>query len=206
MSLVVSLFVLIACHCNSLWLHAAILDLFRPFLNDDSRLRTFSSKENTPDAAYESSVAQLKSLIVDYRSRYSSSNHTMVWHSALLYMANAMLRSKDEDRIAYFLICVYSYQALRQSFRVSEAIVGALLSMGMRNGDISPTFAREIIGDLKRRAPPGEDNDGEEIRATFMADLDQSMTDPEESTAENLAAKFEDTAMITDYTNVFDGN
>lgn len=193
---------------RSLWLHSAILDIFRPFLQGTAphkrRLRTFAPPNNTPDAAYEASVEQLKQLIVIYRSGYSSSHYTIVWQTSLLYTANAMLHSADEDRLTYFLICLYSYEGMRQSFRVTEAIVRALLSMGMQNGVITGPLARRVLQDLQLRAPKDRDSDGETIRAPFIADLDQAVLAPDSATVEAHAAQFDENAMLRDYTSLFD--
>lgn len=193
---------------NSLWLHSAILDIFRPFLQGDAprrrRLRTFAPPMNTPDAAYAASVEQLKRLIVTYRTKYSASHYTIIWQTSLLYTANAMLHSKEEDRLTYFLICLYSYADLRQSFRVTEAIVRALLSMGMQNGVITGPVARRVLRDLRSAAPQAGDDADEMIRAPFIADLDHAVTAPESATVEAHAAQFEENAMLRDYTSLFD--
>ncbi|KAL6917065.1 hypothetical protein FSST1_008560 [Fusarium sambucinum] len=40
-----------------------------------------------------------------------------------------------------------------------------------------------------------------DIRAMFMADLNLSMTDPEEASVESLANKFEDIALFREFTS-----
>jgi hypothetical protein len=46
----------------------------------------------------------------------------------------------------------------------------------------------------------------EDIRATFMADLNLAMTDPEEATVERLADRFEDIALFREFTNQEDSS
>ena len=117
-------------------MHSAILDIFRPFLQvneqhlSTKRLKTFPSSSCTPEAAYSASVHQLKQRIITYRSKYTS-NYAIVGQTALLYAANAMLQSTDEDRLEYFHICIYSFQGLQQGSRVTAAIVKVLLSMAV---------------------------------------------------------------------------
>ncbi|KAK7421280.1 hypothetical protein QQZ08_009996 [Neonectria magnoliae] len=189
-----------------IWLHAAILDIFRPFLcrpgQPTLQLKTFSSPKSSPDHIYAASVNQLKRLVIVYRMSYESSGFTIVWHTALLYVANAVLQSPDDGEwLFYFLLCLYGYQGLRRCYPVVEAIAGALLSMAMRNGHMSSRVARRIMTELKgkslRRVP-------REIRAPFMADLDLAMSDPSAATAEKLAGMFEENALMVDFTNVFD--
>ncbi|PNP52481.1 hypothetical protein THARTR1_06949 [Trichoderma harzianum] len=189
-----------------LWLHAAILDIFRPFLQSPGakklRVMTFSSSGSTPDAIFAASVQQLKRLIIIYRFNYTSSAYTILWHTALLYVANALLRTKGEsDWLFYFLLCLYGYEGLRPSYRVAEAVAGGLLSMAMRSGDISSDEARQVMAHLQER---GQELDSSEIRATFMVDLDLAMSDPGAATAETLAYSFDDTAMMMDYTTIFE--
>ncbi|KAH6683726.1 hypothetical protein F5X68DRAFT_171961 [Plectosphaerella plurivora] len=186
-----------------IWFHAAILDIFRPFIRHQrrkqSRLKTFSSSQSSPDAAYKASVDQLKRLIIIYRSNYTSSAYTMLWHTALIYVANAVLQDKqDPEWRFYFLLCIYGYESLRRSYRLAEAIGRGLLSMTLRNGDISSREARQILQHLQERGLSGASGD---IRATFMVDLDLAMTDPDEAKVESLAHRFEEMALFQEFTN-----
>lgn len=158
---------------------------------------------STPDAVFAASVNQLKRLIIIYRFNYKSSAYSIIWHTALLYLANAMLQSTDaEDWLVYFLVCLYGYEGLRKSFRVAEVIVKGLLSMALRNGDMSGGHARRILAELQKNGL--HDQVREEIRATFMVDLNLAMSQPGEATAEQLAGTFEDNALIMELTNVFE--
>ncbi|KAL2201605.1 hypothetical protein CC79DRAFT_1281978 [Sarocladium strictum] len=193
-----------------LWLHSAVLDIFRPFRQARSKatpkvkLRTFSAFDSTPDAAYNASVRQLKHLIVTYRSTHASSNYTIIWQTALLYTGSAMLRSADDDRLEYFLICLRSFQSLRRSFRVTEVLAKALLSKAIQQADISTSLASKILDDLRTTAPAGEEaaTSGGLIRAPFKANLDVEGMDSE-YTMEQLAGQFEESIWIERYTNIF---
>ncbi|KAM0277777.1 hypothetical protein ACHAQH_005570 [Verticillium albo-atrum] len=184
-----------------LWFHAAILDIFRPFLQNSNtqqlRLATFSSRQSSAEAAFKASVNQLKRLIIVYRSEYQSSAYTILWHTALIYVANAVLKDTgDPEWRFYFLHCVYGYETLRKSYRLAEAIGRALLSMTLRNGDISGLEARTILQQLKQR---GLDHPSGDIRATFMGDLELALTNPGEAKVENLAGQFEDVALFQEF-------
>lgn len=78
----------------------------------------------------------------------------------------------------------------------------ALLSMAMQQGIITGTLARRVLADLKAQAPEGEQ--GEMIRAPFMANLELAMSDPELATVEQLAKQFDESIDIGDYTILFD--
>lgn len=97
-------------------------------------------------------------------------------------------------RRLYFLLCIYGYESLRRPFRVSEAIGISLLSMTLRDdADISADEARRLLLALKSR---GLGSISGEVRATFMADLELAMSDPEAARVENLAGSFEDSTYM----------
>ncbi|EXU95357.1 Zn(2)-Cys(6) zinc finger domain protein [Metarhizium robertsii] len=196
-----------------LWFHAAVLDIFRPFINDTSHgdrcLTTFNTSSYTPNAICERSTTRLKRLIVNYHLNYTSSSFTILWHTALIYVANAVFNSnKDEDWYSYLLLCLYGYQRLSRSWRLAEAISKGLLSMALRNGDISShnvtissASARRILLHFENRSP---DRIAGGIRATFMVDLRRALSEPSSSTVEYLADQFEDNLMLREYTTLFD--
>ncbi|KAG6033027.1 hypothetical protein E4U40_005654 [Claviceps sp. LM458 group G5] len=192
-----------------IWFHACILDLFRPFIGRGhlryQRLRTFASNTCSPSAICETSTAQLKKLIVNYRQNYESSNVTILWHTALIYVANAILETnpKDKDWYTYLLHCLYGYKSLSQSWRVAKSITRGLLSLTIRKGGMSSEKASQILRDLENNDThqmPGE------IRATFMLDLDRALSEPDTATVEYLANQFEDNVIMERYTNLFDKN
>ncbi|KAG6032767.1 hypothetical protein E4U41_007141 [Claviceps citrina] len=192
-----------------IWFHACVLDLFRPFMgrgsDKDHRLRTFASNTCTTSAIYETSTTQLKRLMINFQLNYTSSNFTILWHTALIYVANAMLEAnpKEEDWHTYLLFCLHGYERLSRSWRVAKSISKALLSLTLRKGGISSEKARQMLQDLEGNhveQMPGE------IRATFMMDLERAVSEPNTATVEYLANQFEDNLIIEKYTNMFDGD
>ncbi|KAK8005239.1 hypothetical protein PG990_011276 [Apiospora arundinis] len=185
-----------------IWIHAVVLDLFRPFVKEPglrhTKLKTFSARQCSPRAAFDASVEQLKHLIIDYRTSYESSAYTILWHTALMYVANAVLVSKDADWRVYFLLCIYGYESLNRPFRVSEAIGTSLLTMTLRNSDITIEEARGLLVELKERGLADLQSEGT-IRATFMGDLELAMSDPEAARVENLANSFEDMVSFREF-------
>ncbi|KAH7185701.1 uncharacterized protein B0J16DRAFT_355954 [Fusarium flagelliforme] len=188
-----------------IWLQVGILNVLRPFTvrARDSpkplRLRTFPCRRSSPDAAYKASVNQLKRLVVVYRENYSCASYTMLWHTALIHVANAILGdTRDPAWRFYLFFCVQTYGDLRRSFRFAETIGRSILSMTLQQGDISADEARKLMEQFEenRLSNPTDD-----IRATFMADLNLAMTDPEGATVESLSDKFEDIALFQEFTN-----
>ncbi|KAK8013763.1 hypothetical protein PG991_009356 [Apiospora marii] len=186
-----------------MWFHAAILDIFRPFLkrNEDEnlRLRTFSAVDRTPLAAYMASVNQLKHLIVHFRSNYEASTCTLLWHTAMTYVANAMLRdSQDPEWYQYLLLCLYGYETLRRPFRVAEAIGRALLTMMLRDKKITSAEAHGVLRHIEER---GLSYSKHELRAPFMGDLELAQIDSAGAAMEKLAGDFEDMALFREFIN-----
>lgn len=192
---------------DSIWLHAAILDIFRPIVGRDvsqrPRLKTFTASDSSPDAAYAASVSQLKHLVVEYRSKSAASTYSILCHTGLLYLANAMLKDTgDPEWRLYLLLCIYGYESLSRPYRISEVIVQGLLSMTMRETNMSGTEAQKIINEIKEgRLSNVTDDFEDKIRATFMVDMDLSLQNPEEARAENLAEKFDSLALFQDFLN-----
>ena len=190
----------------SMWFHAAVLDLFRPFSGMPTQmkrsLRTFTSSNSSIEAVCRSSINQLKQLIFIYYRRHKFSVHTVLWHTALVYVANAVLRdTTDEAWNSFFLVCLYGYEGLRRSWRVAEIITKGLLSMALRNGNITTALARRILDKVQMSNLTDVES---ELRGTFMVDLDLSMSDPRSATVDEIAGAFEANALLRDCTTIFD--
>ncbi|KAI1418772.1 hypothetical protein F5Y12DRAFT_468188 [Xylaria sp. FL1777] len=188
---------------HSIWLHTAILDMWQPFIYKEReevpQLKTFSARDSTADAAYTASVNQLKHLIVEYRSKHATSTYSILWHNGLIYLANAMLRCTDPEWHLYLLLCIYGYERLNRTYRMSEVVAQGLLSMTMRDTDMKGSEAYKIMEELKERGLIHVQEDLEaKIRATFMVDLNLALTNPEAARAENMANEFIDMVTFQD--------
>lgn len=182
-----------------------MLDIFRPIIRNDFKsnqpFSTFNGGGYTPESIYLRSTAQLKRLVVNYRLNYPSSCFSNLWHTALIYMENAILDDEhDENWYYYMLLCFYGYQRPSKSWRVARAISKGLLSMALKKGRMTGNSARQLLRDLDR---PDGDAALQDIRATFMLDLSKAGI-PGSSTAEHLAESFDANADMQDYTYVFD--
>ena len=159
---------------------------------------TFSAWNSSPGAAFAASVNQLKSLIVEYRTNYMASAYSILWHSGLIYLANGILQdTSDPEWRLYFLLCIYAYESLGRPYRISEMVAQGLLSMSLRDTNITAAEARKIMDDLRERGLDHvKKNMEEEIRGTFMVDLTLALKDPFEATAENMAKQFDSLALF----------
>ncbi|KAK1975574.1 hypothetical protein LZ30DRAFT_754028 [Colletotrichum cereale] len=185
--------------CLTIYHHLAIMDLFRPLLRHNGtpwqRLPTFESEESTPDAVYAASVKQLKRIVLFYRHNHPASSYSFFWHSALLYLANAMLTEAKvpghaPDWPFYLRFCIACYQTLYTGFRLAKGITLSLLSMALENGamDIPQTRAIRMNLELRGRHHLIPD----QVPVYWVVDLDLAVTDPSAAQAENLVQRFQE--------------
>ncbi|KAL0778969.1 hypothetical protein CaCOL14_003453 [Colletotrichum acutatum] len=190
-----------------IWFHAAVLDIFRPFVHgsqrDRSRVLSFSEQHLSPDDAFGTSVRQLKQLVINYRCYHESSTYTMLWQTALIYVANAVLHdTHDPEWRFYFLACINAYEGLRKSYRVAELISRALLTMALRGGCMTVSEANTL--EVQMMEAGGRHLKDDDVRATFMVDLDLAMLNPEAARVEVLAKRFNEIVLFRDLTTVDD--
>ncbi|RSM00867.1 hypothetical protein CDV31_011620 [Fusarium ambrosium] len=186
-----------------IYFHAIVTDIFRPLLTEAEvskplRLGSFSAPQATPEAAYLASVNQLKRLLLMYRLNFRTAMFSVVWQTALIYVANAMMRelktSSNEWRY-YLHLCMAGLEDLYASFRVFGSIAKAVLGVAIEHGALRTSEARRITNELEELGrhhtvakPLG---DGREV-ANWIIDLDLAVTDPEAAQGSNLAEKFQE--------------
>ncbi|RYP17053.1 hypothetical protein DL765_004752 [Monosporascus sp. GIB2] len=165
------------------------------------QMATFSAWDSSPDAAFAASVNQLKTLIVEYRTNYMASAYSILWHSGLMYLTNAILQdTSDPEWRLYFLLCIYGYESLSRPYRVSEVIAQGLLSMTLRDTNMSASEARKIMEDLHECGLDHvKKNMEEEVRATFVLDQTLALSDSAGATVENMAEAFDSFAIFQDF-------
>lgn len=158
----------------SIQLHAAILDLFRPFLcsatEQPLKLARFSAENKTAEHLCLASTNQLKHHILTIRSQHSSATTSFLWHNALLYVANSCLSfgslkasderidsqgleasglAEDPHRRLWYMACIDGYRALAPQFQIVNGIVQGLLSMGIRDGLLSRAEGKAIMNGMR---------------------------------------------------------
>ncbi|KAI1259243.1 hypothetical protein F5Y18DRAFT_314482 [Xylariaceae sp. FL1019] len=189
-----------------IWLHAAILDMFKPFVNDPvlraRRLQTFTAGDSTPDILCKASLEQLKRLVIKYRTRHIESTYSILWHTGLIYLANGVLSLGDPDWHLYLLLCIYAYERLNRPYRIAEVVTQGLLAVALRDTDMTSNEAKQLMLELREHGLERVKGDLRgQLRATFMVDLDLALANPEAAMAENLANNFEELAIFQDLIN-----
>jgi hypothetical protein len=123
----------------------------------------------------------------------------MLWHTALIHIANAILGdTKDPTWRFYLFFCIQCYGHLRQAYRFAETIGRSILSMALQQGNLSAREARPLMDHFEENRLS---NPSEEIRVTFMVDLNLAMTHATEASVESLADRFDDIALFREFTN-----
>ncbi|KAG6002674.1 hypothetical protein E4U43_001078 [Claviceps pusilla] len=120
-----------------IWYHTVILDVWRSFLprNRKGNLQSFSSPDNTPVAAYNASIRQLKRLVYQFRKSYEATNLSILVTPGYLYLVNEVFRNcAAPDAQFYFLLATHGYLAIGPWCRGISGIAKALLSFGDRMG------------------------------------------------------------------------
>ena len=141
-------------------------------------------------------------MITVYRLDYELSAYSILWHTALIYVTNAILNDETQDNRSFDLLsCIYAYESLARSWRVAAVIAKGLLSLAMQKSEMSSRTARRILHDLENGRL---DQFSGEIRATFMADLNLALSNPSSATVEHLAKQFEANVLLKEYTTVLD--
>ncbi|KZL85252.1 c6 transcription factor [Colletotrichum incanum] len=195
-----------------IYLHAFVLDLFRPLIQHGDamrvRLESFTSQQASPEAVCLASATQLGRIAITYLQKCSSASHSFLWSTALLYFANAALRelahvTENSEKLADLRTCILGYQRLQRPFRISQGIIRSLLSMALREGLLASSEARAIIKDSNEKAKHHRGQD--EVQAPFVVDLDLATVNPEAAHVERLAAEFEELAIFNEFTVITSG-
>ncbi|KAK1622906.1 hypothetical protein BDP81DRAFT_333214 [Colletotrichum phormii] len=188
------------------YFHAVVTDLFRPFLATEyksQRLYSFSTHYATPEAVYASSVTQLKRLLLLYRLRYKSANYSVLWQTAVVYVANAMISEGGMTLRAdgqpgnewkfYLDVCLAGLEDLYASFPVFGSIAQGMVGMALRHSAIRTNKATSVLTQLdeieRRHASIKGMTDKTEAR--WIIDLDLATTDFEGAQARNLVEELQ---------------
>jgi hypothetical protein len=98
---------------------------------------------------FTASLNQLKHLVVVFRHTFPRASCAILWHIALLHVANwALHNTTDPQWQSYFTLCLDSYTDLFTGFRISSEIAKSLLSIGLRLGVVQPAEARGLMDQM----------------------------------------------------------
>ena len=171
---------------SSILYHSMVLQLFRPFLGRQLRLRSFTADDSMPETVIEASLDQLKALAVTYHRSQPSAAYTILWHIALINIGSSVLSNAGHpDWHFFFLLCINAYQDLSKCFRVAAGFMQGLLWLATRSGLVSP---QESIGFLEQFFENGPEG-FRSLRSAHIVDLDLAARDTD--AAENVTVAIE---------------
>ncbi|KAK2023008.1 hypothetical protein LX32DRAFT_667681 [Colletotrichum zoysiae] len=180
-----------------MYYHLAVLNLMRPLTRQSGSatmlLRPFASDKANPYAVHAASVNQLKNIVLYYRRTYPEPLFSLFWHSALLYLANAVLQEVDvpgqnTEWHFYFRLCLTCYRTLCSGYRLVGEIVQSLLSMALKKGVMGAHEAAAMMKDFEIRGKHRRVPDQKMV--SLVVDLYLAMTDPSAAYVEALAQSF----------------
>jgi len=179
----------------SIWYHAAIITLMKPWVGKRLVLRTFDSIGSTPENICGASFRQLKRLMTDFRLSYPQAKYNIQWHPSLLFLANAALANSDDDPEwqFYFMASLYGYGVLSPAYRVAELCFKGLLTFAMETKKIPAAKAQFLWRELGQRI---EHHDSLKAHSAIRLNLNSSEPKRGSGTVEDLASRFETVVVL----------
>lgn len=179
------------------------MEIFRPFYGKGVTLKTFGTRQSTPEVLFWSSLTRLERLALEYRQNHPSAATSIFWHLSLLFIGNAVVRHPTSSSWHFnFQLCIYAYADLAGSFRVADGFLRAILYMAVQKSLIPSSEARQIIN----RLPTGEASDAggqngkmPRIRSSHVADLELALDQYTRSQVTDLADRLDDALMFDDF-------
>lgn len=168
------------------------MDLFRPFLNRQSPISISETTDKLPKALFNSSLAQLKALSVNYYHREPSACRSILWHTCLLYIGNCVLRSTylGDDQAFFLRLCVNSYVELAASFPIATGFLEGLLRLAIRDNMIDAAEMALITERLRAQSR----HHAYGHRSAHIVDLELAMTNRKAALIDNSGEMAEGTA------------
>ena len=179
------------------------MEIFRPFYGRGGALKTFDTRQSTPEVLFWSSLTRLERLALEYRQNHPSAATSIFWHLSLLFIGNAVVRHPTGSTWQFnFQLCVYAYADLAGSFRVADGFLRAILYMAVQQNLIPSSEARKIISKLPNQGvanAAGVNGKMPRIRSSHVADLELALNDHTASQVTELAERLDDALMFDDF-------
>ncbi|RFU76538.1 c6 transcription factor [Trichoderma arundinaceum] len=173
-----------------MYLHAMIVDLFRPFLPSSSRSGRPTSNEAISEAIYGSSINQLKRLLLTFRQKFKSASYSIFWQTGLIYVSNAMIReigTQNAEWRFYLELCLAGIEDFGAAFSFEDAhrVQAELHNLGRHH---------------TARLDDDQGSDEENIEATWIFDLELGLEDHEAAQGGRPALKLEEMILMDRFT------
>lgn len=179
----------------SIWFHMAVIDLFRPFADQQPQpvLGHFAAVQGIPASVIESSIQQLKRLIYQYRHNCEAAKYSIIWQSGLLYLVNHILQHlSTREAQFYFLLCMRGYQQLARHVSTITGIVQSIFAMAIRRGVVlSAEEPRRLLREVQ-----DESWHSLKFYSAYPVDLQLALQGRPASTVEYVTELLQDVTMV----------
>jgi hypothetical protein len=144
----------------------------------------------------------MKRLLLSYRLEFQIEALTVLWHTGVIYVANATIRADyhDRDEMKFFVnLCVAGLEELFMSYKVFGSMVKGIMQMAVRHGSIEPTQAWRVKRRLKaiEQRFMTDNRSDDETMARWVVDLDLAVTNFPEAQGGRLAKEFDRMSEMT---------
>lgn len=178
--------------------HAAVIALFQPFVRGPLQrvqLQTFTSKGSAM-CAFNSSINQLKRLVIIYRRTFEYQPHDTVSGttgslflvSLLCQLGPSQERNDVAERRHYFSICIKGLLHQLPRIPVMTTIIFGLLAVGLSSQTITATYAKTVMARISEHTGQ-QYSSNVETCSPVVVDFELALTDRLSATADSAAAK-----------------
>lgn len=178
----------------SIWYQTVLMDVWRPFLG--TARQSVKAERDFSTAAFDTSLRQLKRLILLYRRDYETTNCTMLITPGYVSLINEVLRHSDApDAHVSFILAMRGCLAVAPWCRGLNGISKALISLASQVEIFErPGWAVDTIESVRAEAF-GLASDGL-YNSAYPIDLDLSREDIAAGSVEVLTHDFQELALI----------
>ncbi|KAK4505540.1 hypothetical protein PRZ48_003503 [Zasmidium cellare] len=170
--------------------HSMVMELFRPFLFQRTKLARIPRPDTRPGDLFLSSSNRMVEIFRLYYTRYRDSSpiHTITWLIAPIYTAHIALRGTADtlqQRRLDFKMCIDALMALGVVLPMKEAIVRGTMGMAVLSGLMTLQESRLML----KEALKGE-RQAEMVGTTLTIDFQLAMEDPNGSSVDVFAKQY----------------
>lgn len=148
----------------------------------------------TPQSVYNASIRQLKRLLLSHRLETGPEMLSIFWQTCIIYVANAVIHGEDdqEERQFFVHLSLARLQELFPSYPISGTVIKGIAAMAIGKGILEKGQASQIHGRLEEIGQHRElGNNGSEVMASWVLDLDLAVTDLPQARGGRLAEEFD---------------
>ncbi|KAL7948832.1 hypothetical protein V8C42DRAFT_230442 [Trichoderma barbatum] len=182
-----------------IYFHCTVLDIFRPFQRiDDHRMKSFSSKDSTPQAVFNASVNQLKRLVLVYRSKHMPESYLAYVNASILHLANAVLKDQVNANSRYYFMLSFRYwQHLYVGYPIFGDIARAFLAMAIQCEMISKAEGKTLMRQLEQHGLHHKVQ--EMMTSSIIVDYDLALRSRAAAQARSIAQMFDELALASEH-------